>query len=196
MLGHSLICCCINQPINALLPVVCIPVLEYVYLFKCGSFRGLLLLLLMHTNARENSFSDKLHEQVAFTAVWIHPAELERFVRTGARSTRVYANTGSFICRAELAVPGVLCVVVFFYPIPCPDIKQQREIGGWPILPGIRRVLLLFFLHSVALCCFCGLCLYRATLPSPTADELSALLCGYEENMQKTRSVTLLAPDA
>ena len=78
------------------------------------------------TNTR-TVFSDfKLHQQVANlgTAVMIYPAELERLVRARARSTRkyrVYANTSSFICCAALAVPGLLCVVGYFYPTQCPS---------------------------------------------------------------------------
>ena len=41
----------------------------------------------------------------------------------------------------------------------------------------------------------CGCCLNVAT-PPPPSGELSLLLRGYEDNMQETRSVTLLAQNA
>ena len=64
-LGRSLTCCGSNQSINALLPVVCIPVHEYVYLLNCGSFRGAAAAAAVDTYEYENSFSDKPHQQVA-----------------------------------------------------------------------------------------------------------------------------------
>ena len=80
----------------------------------------MLLLVAVDTYEYENSFSDKLHQQVA-TYSSIDSAEPERFVRARRARTRVYANSGSFIRCAALAVPGVWCVVGSFYPAQCPS---------------------------------------------------------------------------
>ena len=148
-LGHSLTCCGSNQPIKALLPVVYIPVQEYVYLLNCGYFRGAATAASVDTYEYENSFSDKPHQRIATgTAVFIHLAGLERFAR--ARSTRVYAKHWQLhlLSRTYCAGCVVGCRFFLLNPVSILIIKQQREIGGWPTLFGIGRVLLLFFFRS------------------------------------------------
>ena len=65
-LGHSLTCCGSNQPNNVLLPVIYVPVHEYVYLLSCSYFRGAAAAAAaVDTYEYDNSFSDELHQQVA-----------------------------------------------------------------------------------------------------------------------------------
>ena len=168
---------------------MCTTNLSYVYLLNCGSFRLLLLLLLIHANTRtvfrQATPTSSYGQQYRFILLsWSVLYEHENVVHK-------YTHTLAASSAAQHLLSRVCCVLSILSAPPSahPDDQTAKRDGWLAYFNWYRTRTVVLFRNSLWL-----LPLPRY-IPPPTGV-LSFLRCGYEDNMQKTRSVTLLAPDA
>ena len=130
-----------NRPINALRPVVYIPVDEYVYLLNCSSFRGDgAAPAAVDTFEDENSFSDKLHQHTPTSSylqryrfILLNRSVLYEHVEHAL--VHEYMQTLAASCAAQHVLCRVCCVlsVLSTQPSVHPDSSSNNnERGGLP----------------------------------------------------------------
>lgn len=104
-----------------------------------------------------------------------------------------YTQTLAASSAAQHLLCWVCCLLSVLFKLPSvhPGHQAAWRHRWLPILFGIGRALLIVFL----LLLFVVVAL-TSLHPPPPSGELSLLLRGYEDNMQETRSVTLLAQNA